>query len=122
TSGLYAGSACVLHNAMPKILGSLGMKFGYAQSHFIHFAGLNEFDRGPIPGFFEGLICRLTNIDMTQAPNETSGDSRPFGRGIGTYGYIVHVKIMPNNRFVTVTYSKGNKKMGAYAGSLANGK
>ncbi|KAM1242389.1 hypothetical protein FF1_034133 [Malus domestica] len=31
---------------------------------------------------------------------------------------IVHVKLMKNNTFVTVTDSKGNKKLGASAGSL----
>nr|GEY15013.1 probable ribosomal protein S11, mitochondrial [Tanacetum cinerariifolium] len=139
TSGLYAGSTRVLHNAMPKFLGSLGMQFGSAQAHFIHSAGPNEFERGmnnrpteterkpgifeglgrrldntnrtqppvntgPNPGFFEGLSRRLSDIDRTRAPNETGGDSRPFGRGFGSS---------------EVTDSKGNKKMGASAGSLA---
>ncbi|GJS57118.1 probable ribosomal protein S11, mitochondrial [Tanacetum coccineum] len=181
TSGLYAGSTRVLHNAMSKFLGSLGMKFGFAQAHSIHSAGPNEFERrlnnglteperkpgifedlgrrldntnrtqppintGPNPGFFEGLSRRLSDIDRTRAPNETGGDSRPFGRGFGSSegrnvnllrgitrdnqnenyrsgleqnADIVHVKIMRNNTFVTVTDSKGNKKMGASAGSLA---
>ncbi|GJX87538.1 hypothetical protein Tco_0339552 [Tanacetum coccineum] len=63
TSGLYAGLARVLHNAMPK------------------------FER------------EIADIDMTQAPNEIGGDSRPFGRG-GS--------------------SEGNKKMAASVGSLVD--
>ncbi|XP_078442583.1 ribosomal L18p/L5e family protein [Wolffia australiana] len=35
---------------------------------------------------------------------------------------IVHMRIMRNNSFVTVTDSKGNKKFGASAGSLGQGK
>lgn len=87
-------------------------------------------------GYFEGLSRRLTN-------NETgSSDTRPFRRdvefgrnnrsmnfvngimndnrsGVEHNADIVHIKIMRNNTFVTVTDSKGNKKMGASAGCLA---
>ncbi|GKD75931.1 probable ribosomal protein S11, mitochondrial [Tanacetum coccineum] len=139
---------------MPKFLGSLGMKFGSSQAHFIHFVSPNEFGRGmnntptkiekkprifeglgrrldntnrtkppinigPNLGFFQGLSRRLSDIDRTRAPNETGGDSRPFRRGFGSSKDIVHVKIMRNNTFVIVIDSKGNKKMGVSARSLA---
>ncbi|XP_024996852.1 probable ribosomal protein S11, mitochondrial [Cynara cardunculus var. scolymus] len=81
-------------------------------------------------GVFEGLSRRLTNIGTG------SRDARPLGRdmnfvkgmmndrndnryGIENNADIVHIKIMRNNTFVTVTDSKGNKKMGASAGCLA---
>ncbi|GKF08769.1 hypothetical protein Tco_0042993, partial [Tanacetum coccineum] len=34
TSEIYSGLIRVLHNAMPKFLGSLGMKYGFGQEEF----------------------------------------------------------------------------------------
>ncbi|KAI7725575.1 hypothetical protein M8C21_019251 [Ambrosia artemisiifolia] len=198
----YQGPTPVLHNAMPRFLGNLGMRLGFAQENFlhgslrfaksIHSVGPKEFERdvdnGPVdthtqknaelfersnqrlpeyaerpnqrlPGFFERinigqspiepgrntgfetLSRRFAELDMTRAPNEMGRDGRPFLRGLGQFelgrnrGFmrdnenyrsgveqnadIVHVKIMRNNTFVTVTDSKGNKKLGASAGALA---
>nr|XP_043628163.1 uncharacterized protein LOC122599681 isoform X2 [Erigeron canadensis] len=102
------------------------------------------------PGFFEGLSRRFVDMDRTRAPTETGRDVRPFGRYFGSpesgrnmnfvrgiikdnpnenyrsgteqNADIVHIKIMRNNTFVTVTDSKGNKKMGASTGSLSGAK
>lgn len=92
---------------------------------------------GRYGGIFEGLSQRLTNTETG------SRDTRPLGRdiesgwnnnrsmnfvkgimndnrsGVENNADIVHIKIMRNNTFVTVTDSKGNKKMGASAGCLA---
>nr|GMC98419.1 probable ribosomal protein S11, mitochondrial [Ipomoea batatas] len=50
----------------------------------------------------------------------------PFGSPFRQYQVendpdIVHVKLLRNNTFITVTDSKGNKKFGASAGTLASG-
>ncbi|XP_031109205.1 probable ribosomal protein S11, mitochondrial [Ipomoea triloba] len=50
----------------------------------------------------------------------------PFGSPFRQYQVendpdIVHVKLLRNNTFITVTDSKGNKKFGASAGKLASG-
>ncbi|KAL8264081.1 hypothetical protein R6Q59_022211 [Mikania micrantha] len=210
------GPTRALHNAMPRFLGILGMKLGFAQENSlpaslkfassIHSVGPKEFERGvndgpvdseknsgffegsnqrlddtirerpPIepglnagfsesltrrftdrdgarahnepgrnPVFFESLTRRFADMDVTRAPTQTSPDGRPFVRGLGSFEFgknmnfvrgivkdnenyrsgveqnadIVHVKIMRNNTFVTVTDSKGNKKMGTSAGCLA---
>lgn len=104
-------------------------------------------DMGRNTGYFESLSRRMTDIDRNRAPAENGRDVRPFGRGFGSFesgrnmnfvrgimrdnpnenyrhgleknADIVHIKIMRNNTFVTVTDSKGNKKMGASAGCLA---
>ncbi|KAI3756139.1 hypothetical protein L1987_55953 [Smallanthus sonchifolius] len=220
----YQGPTRVLHNAMPRLLGNLGMKLGFAQesslpgslkfANSIHYGGPKEFERGmdngPVEtekdsgsfqgssqrvdqlnrgqspfgpgrstGLYESLTRRFADMDGTQAPAETGRDSRPFGRGFGLSDFgrnmnfadidgtraptetgrdsrpfgrgiglsefgrnmnfargimkdnenyrsgleqnadIVHIKIMRNNTFVTVTDSKGNKKMGSSAGCLA---
>ncbi|KAJ0742577.1 putative ribosomal protein S11 [Helianthus annuus] len=98
-------------------------------------------------GMYESLTRRFADFDRLRGPNETGRDVRPLGRGFGpsessrninmngvggimreNENYrsgveqnadIVHVKIMRNNTFVTVTDSKGNKKLGASAGALA---
>ncbi|XP_076959216.1 uncharacterized protein LOC143635226 [Bidens hawaiensis] len=219
----YQSPTRVLHNVVPKYLGNLGMKLGFAQKSYlpaslnfansIHTVGPKEFERGdnngrgdrennsgyfggvtngPVerennsgyfgganngPVFrenyarsFEGPHQRLADINRGQLPiqpeffqnltrkfadmgksrdlSETGQDSRPYvqgfdqsqsglsGRnmnfsggfmrenenyrsGVEQNADIVHVKIMRNNTFVTVTDSKGNKKMGSSAGSLA---
>lgn len=102
-------------------------------------------DMGRNSGYFNDLSRRLTDTDRTRAPTEMGRDSRPVWRDFGSSegrnmnfvrgimrdnnekyrsgleqnADIVHIKIMRNNTFVTVTDSKGNKKMGASAGSLA---
>ncbi|KAI3681164.1 hypothetical protein L6452_35948 [Arctium lappa] len=91
---------------------------------------------GRYSGIFEGLSQRFTNTETG------SRDTRPLGRdiesgwnnrsmnfvkgimndnrsGLENNADIVHIKIMRNNTFVTVTDSKGNKKTGASAGCLA---
>lgn len=104
-------------------------------------------DMGRNTGYFDSLSRRTTDIGRTQSPAEAGREDRPFGRGFGSSEFgrntnfvrgtmrdnfndnyrsgleqnadVVHIKIMRNNTFVTVTDSKGNKKMGASAGSLA---
>ncbi|XP_076912901.1 uncharacterized protein LOC143571336 [Bidens hawaiensis] len=100
------------------------------------------------PEFFQNLTRKFADMGKSRDLSETGQDSRPFVRGFDpsqsglsgrnmnfSGGYmkdnenyrsgveqnadIVHVKIMRNNTFVTVTDSKGNKKMGSSAGSLA---
>lgn len=212
----YQGPTRALHNAMPRFLGNVGLKLGFAHetshpgsltfANGIHSAGPKDFERdlnnSPVDterrsgfyegsnqrvdemnrrqspfepvrntGFFEGLNQRVdetnrrqapfetvrntgfyepltrkfADMDRTRAPNEMGRDSRPFNRGFGSSesgrnmnfvrgptrdnenfrsgleqnADIVHVKIMRNNTFVTVTDSKGNKKIGASAGCLA---
>ncbi|KAK9077779.1 hypothetical protein SSX86_006117 [Deinandra increscens subsp. villosa] len=96
-------------------------------------------------GFIESLTRRFADMDVTRAPPERGQDGRPFARGLSPFesgrnmsfvrgimkdnenyrsgveqnADIVHIKIMRNNTFVTVTDSQGNKKMGASAGCLA---
>ncbi|KAK9061539.1 hypothetical protein SSX86_018721 [Deinandra increscens subsp. villosa] len=186
----YQGPIRVRHNAMPRFLGNLGMKLGFAQeislpgslrfANSIHSVGPEEFERGvgnrpvdteknsgifersnqrlddinrrqapfeprPLTGFPEFLTRKFADPNNIQVPDETGRDGRPFLRGFGlsesgrnmnfvrgimrdNENYrsgleqnadIVHIKIMRNNTFVTVTDSKGNKKMGASAGCLA---
>ncbi|KAL4561626.1 hypothetical protein LXL04_033796 [Taraxacum kok-saghyz] len=66
-----------------------------------------RFDRGPRP--------------FTRDMNFVRGIMKdgPTSSGTEQNADIVHIKIMRNNTFVCVTDSKGNKKMGASAGSLA---
>ncbi|KAI3690352.1 hypothetical protein L2E82_48360 [Cichorium intybus] len=92
----------------------------------------------PGGGYFDGLSRRLSGSDRTTRPpiepSRFDRDSRPFTRDMNFVrgimrdnpssnleqnADIVHIKIMRNNTFVTVTDSKGNKKMGASAGCLA---
>ncbi|KAL7602397.1 hypothetical protein Lser_V15G22764 [Lactuca serriola] len=83
-------------------------------------------------GYFDGLSRRFSGSDR-QPPIEPLRFNRGtrdmnFVRGImkdnpssgsEQNADIVHIKLMRNNTFVTVTDSKGNKKMGASAGCLA---
>ncbi|CAH1413762.1 unnamed protein product [Lactuca virosa] len=108
-----------------------------------------EFERGPTTtspnqqppvrtggggGYFDGLSRRFSGTDRPIEPLRFNRDTRPFTRdmnfvrgimkdnpssGSEQNADIVHIKLMRNNTFVTVTDSKGNKKMGASAGCLA---
>ncbi|CAH9137742.1 unnamed protein product [Cuscuta epithymum] len=75
------------------------------------------------------LIKKSKSIDFVREIMEAHGNTQnfsPFGGGTRNYQVetdadIVHVKILRNNTFITVTDSKGNRKFGASAGSLAPG-
>ncbi|CAN6555599.1 unnamed protein product [Malus baccata var. baccata] len=63
------------------------------------------------------------SINFVRGVVEEDGRSNFWGSQFPRYNIeqnadIVHVKLMKNNTFVTVTDSKGNKKLGASAGSI----
>ncbi|PIM99465.1 hypothetical protein CDL12_28044 [Handroanthus impetiginosus] len=109
------------------ILGNPGMKLGLIRGvgnvslphalsfrSYIHSGKQAEFEAGRTPGsidYLQGLLqdggTRVYRRSSLQNPQlETNAD-------------IVHIKLMRNNAFVTVTDSKGNKKIGVSAGKLA---
>lgn len=111
---------------------------GFFQDSNRKFGDINT-NPGRNGGLFEDLSQRLTNNktgnrdtrplrrDIESGWNNNNNRSMNFVRGtmndnrsgLENNADIVHIKIMRNNTFVTVTDSKGNKKMGASAGCLA---
>ncbi|KAL3818340.1 hypothetical protein ACJIZ3_004245 [Penstemon smallii] len=127
------------------ILGNLGMKLGLLRvpenislpsvmsfRSFIHSGKQAEFESGSTPrsmDYVKGLLQEnghaLTNrrMDFVQGFQENRNGlpgRYPFHPSqLETNADIVHIKLMRNNAFVTITDSKGNKKKGVSAGKLA---
>ncbi|KAI3468533.1 hypothetical protein Pfo_025196 [Paulownia fortunei] len=125
-SGLIKNSKIGTH-LETSILGNLGMKLGlvrvagnvslpYALSFrsFIHSGKQAEVEAGRTPrsmDYVQGLLH--------ERGNGVSGRPPLYQPQVESNADIVHIKLMRNNAFVTVTDSKGNKKIGISAGKLA---
>ncbi|KAK4435564.1 putative ribosomal protein S11, mitochondrial [Sesamum alatum] len=109
------------------ILGNLGMKLGlirgvesvslpYALSlrSFIHSGKQAEVEAGGPSrsgDYVQGLL-------QERGPG-LNGRSPLYPTQLESNADVVHIKLMRNNAFVTLTDSKGNKKIGVSAGKLA---
>nr|GMC46752.1 probable ribosomal protein S11, mitochondrial [Ipomoea batatas] len=95
------------------------------------FPGLGQSglsNHGTRTSFPRSLIDSGNENEVETGKNSKSMDKggAPFGSPFRQYQVendpdIVHVKLLRNNTFITVTDSKGNKKFGASAGTLASG-
>uniref|UniRef100_A0A5B7BX85 Ribosomal protein S11 n=1 Tax=Davidia involucrata TaxID=16924 RepID=A0A5B7BX85_DAVIN len=112
-------------NVLPQFLGNLGMKLGFMKvkenvsppcamhfRSFIHSSNRNELETGR----------NSRSMDFVRGIIEENGKDIMAGLQLSRYeknADIVHIKLIRNNTFVTVTDSKGNKKAGASSGSLS---
>lgn len=84
-----------------------------------HVSGFPE--RNHVSGFpernFRSMNFVRGIIDQDGRDNRSDPQLLPI-RHIEHNADVVHIKLMRNNTFVTVTDSKGNKKLGASAGSV----
>ncbi|THG18303.1 hypothetical protein TEA_021604 [Camellia sinensis var. sinensis] len=100
-------SAAANHNAVPQILGA-------SFRHFIHSSSHKEFEttrNSRSMNFVRGII--------EEEGNGVMGSSQLSRYVVENNADIVHIKLLRNNTFVTVTDSKGNKKIGASSGCLS---
>ncbi|XP_052211489.1 probable ribosomal protein S11, mitochondrial [Diospyros lotus] len=114
-------------NLVPQILGNLGAKLGFLKVNetvsphsalsfrcFVHSSDHKEFETGR----------NSRSMDFARGIMERGGRDTVGGSSFGQYGVehnadIVHIKLMRNNTFVSVTDSTGNKKVGASSGCLS---
>ncbi|KAG5567839.1 hypothetical protein RHGRI_003126 [Rhododendron griersonianum] len=121
---LHSNSEAVANlNVVPQLLVSLGKKVNASVSppnavslrNSIHSSSQKEFETTErntrSMNFVRGIIegDRRNNL----------GGSQLSQYGVEYNADIVHIKLMCNNTFVTVTDSKGNKKFGASSGMLS---
>lgn len=121
---LHSNSEAVANlNAVPQLLASLGKKVNasvcppnaVSLRNSIHSSSQKDFettDRNTRSmNFVRGIIegDRRNNMGGSQHPQYSVEQNAD----------IVHIKLMRNNTFVTVTDSKGNKKFGASSGMLS---
>ncbi|CAL5380994.1 unnamed protein product [Camellia sinensis] len=100
-------SAAANHNAIPQILGA-------SFRHFIHSSSHKEFEtarNSRSMNFVRGII--------EEEGKGVMGSSQLSRYVVENNADIVHIKLLCNNTFVTVTDSKGNKKIGASSGCLS---
>ncbi|KAI7989778.1 hypothetical protein LOK49_LG13G02106 [Camellia lanceoleosa] len=100
-------SAAANHNVVPQILGA-------SFRHFIHSSSHKEFEtarNSRSMNFVRGII--------EEEGKGVMGSSQLSRYVIENNADIVHIKLLRNNTFVTVTDSKGNKKIGASSGCLS---
>ncbi|CAK9146890.1 unnamed protein product [Ilex paraguariensis] len=125
--GSLRGKALPSDYVVPHFLGNLGMMLGFikvkgnvlppravAFSSYIHSGSPKEFETGR----------NTRSMDFVRGIIEENGKDFMGGPQYGQHlveqnADIVHVKMIRNNTFVTVTDSKGNKKFGASSGCLS---
>lgn len=121
---IHSNSEAVANlNVVPQLLASLGKKVNasvcppnaVSLRNSIHSSSQKEFETTErntrSMNFARGIIegDRRNNMDGSQLSQY----------GVEHNADIVHIKLMRNNTFVTVTDSKGNKKFGASSGMLS---
>ncbi|KAL2236775.1 probable ribosomal protein S11, mitochondrial [Sesamum indicum] len=125
-SGLTKNSKLEAH-VESSILGNLGMKLGLVRGlenislpcalslrSFIHSGKQAEVEAGGASrsvDYVQGLL-------QERGPG-LNGRTPFYQAQVESNADIVHIKLMRNNAFVTLTDSKGNKKIGVSAGKLA---
>ncbi|KAL0329862.1 UNVERIFIED_CONTAM: putative ribosomal protein S11, mitochondrial [Sesamum radiatum] len=125
-NGLTKNSKLEAH-LVSSILGNLGMKLGLVRGvenvslpsalslrSFIHSGKQAEVEAGGA----SRSVDYVQGILQERGPG-LNGRTPLYQTQVESNADIVHIKLMRNNAFVTLTDSKGNKKIGVSAGKLA---
>lgn len=110
---LYRSSGSTMIPGLMKAAMNLTPQYPLMFQSFVHTTSQNDLEAGrnskPM-NFVRGIV--------EDNNNDILGNSRLSSNGSEANADIVHIKMLRNNTFVTITDSKGNKKLGASSGCL----